>query len=478
MNPDHLDNERKLALLQLEEEEQLFFFPPGDTSSSGERGRTSPGEKEVPAQASHPALSTRTEESGHDLIRLYLRDMGRVMLLTKEGEVRLARRMERGHQLLLKGLVMTPHFLDEIRRLEESLKTKKVPWKEVFDWPEEEAQSLLLQKRMQEARQELKKLRQMASRLLRIPATKKSRFLRARLAVELVRALKRLEFRPSAIETMAESVRVKLSCRKGRHGQALTPSGKQALKAITLGKKMKNQATQELVAANLRLVVSLAKKYQNQGLHFLDLIQEGNIGLMRAAEKFNYRLGHKFSTYATWWIRQAITRAIADQSRTVRLPVHMTETLQKMNRASREILSSTGREPTVEELAKKTGLTPQKVSEILQTTQETVSVDTPVGPTGESMLGDFLEDTKTPSPPDTIIHACLREQIEAALRHLTDKEAEVIKLRFGLSQEGGLTLEEVGKKLRVTRERIRQIESKALRKLQMAELGSKLKSFT
>ncbi|MGQ9671513.1 MAG: sigma-70 family RNA polymerase sigma factor [Candidatus Aminicenantales bacterium] len=473
------DEEYKLRLLGLEREKRFSF----SGSEDGQLEDDSTGylweqtEEKTPPSSQNPSLSAG-EDRGQDLVHLYLRDMGRIMLLTKEGEVRLARRIEKGRRLILKGLVMTSFFLEEIRTLEAKIRAEHGLSKDVFDWPEEEAQGVELQKRIRRARHELSFLKRLAGRLLRTSAQKKLSIHRARLVLQLIKGLEKLDLRPSAVEAMAESVLAKTSRVRKILGRKNSPLENRAMELITEGKKLRDQAQRELVAANLRLVVSLAKKYQSQGLHFLDLIQEGNIGLIRAAEKFNYRLGHKFSTYATWWIRQAITRAIADQSRTIRLPVHLTETLHKMNRTVREMTRSSGREPTVEELAKKMGLRPEKVREILQTTQETVSVDTPVGAMGESVLGDFLEDTRTPSPPDTIIHSSLRQKIEEALQNLTDREAEVIKLRFGLSAEGGLTLEEVGKRLQVTRERIRQIESKALRKLQLAELSHHLKSFT
>ena len=259
--------------------------------------------------------------------------------------------------------------------------------------------------------------------------------------------------------------------------QATTMELRRSYQNIVMGEEQAEIAKRELIEANLRLVVSIAKKYTNRGLQFLDLIQEGNIGLMKAVDKFEYRRGYKFSTYATWWIRQAITRAIADQARTIRIPVHMIETINKLIRTSRQLVQEYGREPTSEEIAKRMEIPVVKVRKVLKIAQEPISLETPIGEEEDSHLGDFIEDRGVISPAEAVININLKEQTESVLKTLTPREEKVIKMRFGLDDGSEHTLEEVGQSFAVTRERIRQIEAKALRKLRHPSRSRKLRAF-
>ena len=412
-----------------------------------------------------------------DLVRIYLKDMGRVMLLTKEGELGLARRAEKGKKAILKGLLRAPFFLKEIEDIEDGIKRDSAALREIFEITEQEIEGEKAAVKIEAIVAKIKTIKKTALRLRHLPRAKKYRFARGRLVLALRQRLEELELRPEYMDNMTTSVMAKLRSAGRNRSKKKSAEATKILRDIKRGKHCRDEAKNELVAANLRLVVSIAKKYQNRGLSFLDLIQEGNIGLIRAADKFNYRLGHKFSTYATWWIRQAVTRAIADQSRTIRIPVHMSETLQRLTKMTQAFTKMNGREPTLHETAKMAGLSVTKIREIMQNTKETVSIQTPVGENGEGALGDLIEETGTPSPPDTVIHNSLREQIEQALDKLSDREAEVIRLRFGLDDNGDRTLEEVGSRLQVTRERIRQIELNALRKLQDPDLSEKLRTF-
>ena len=467
------------------------------------------------------------DPSSQDPVRIYLREMGSVPLLTREGEVVIAKRIERGQLVVMKAITRSPIVIKEIIIAGEALRNGVRSIKEIVQFDDEELTEEKIANKTKQTLRQIDKIAALyksalkqAEKLAKTPKSKRQSYLRVksavartrvqislairdipfhwlekkrlidtmRSAVERLHAIereaRRLERRvDAALGDVAAEARRELRARRAElkeieeAGEVGLTSLKRTLTLIQRGEAQAQQAKKELTEANLRLVVSIAKKYTHHGLQFLDLIQEGNLGLMKGADKFDWRRGYKFSTYATRWIRQAITRAISDQARTIRVPVHMIEVINKLARCSRRLVQELGREPTSEELAQRMDMTIEKVRSTRKIAQTPISFETPIGEEEDSHLGDFIEDKALVSPSEAAISLSLKEAMASMLKKLSPREERIIRMRFGFEDGNQRTLEEVGQVFAVTRERVRQIEAKALRKLRHPSRSNHVRTF-